>query len=268
MDSVIAGAKPSRWTTSGERAPAADSSLGHRRAAIITGVLFIIGDIAGVLSYVATQGLLDGPDALTKIAANQSRLALGALLVLIMGFALAMIPLVMYPIFKRYNEVLALGTVVFRGALETVAYVGCAGASLLLVELSRDHAAVASAGAPHVQTLTGLLVSTQGSVAGWITAIVFSLGSVMFYYLFYRSRLVPRWLSLWGLVGAFLYLAWPLSEMFGHGMGLLMAPLAVAEIVLAVWLIVRGLRAPEPRESAADAQDPGPTPYDDAWRRP
>ncbi len=99
-----------------------EGRIAHRKTAIIVGLLFIIGDIAGVLSYVVTGGLLEGPDALAKIAANQDHLVLGALLVLVMGFALAMVPVVIYPVFKKYNEVLALGCVVFRGALETVTY--------------------------------------------------------------------------------------------------------------------------------------------------
>ena len=249
MDAVIAGERP-LVRTRGERAPAADAALRRRRTARTVGALFIIGDVAGVLSYAVTGGLLDGPHALTKIAANQGQLALGALLVLVMGLALAMVPVLMYPIFKKYDEVLALGTVVFRGALETVAYMVSAGVWLVLVELGREHAAVASAGAPHVQTLTSLLVATQGSAATWLASIVFSLGALMFYYLFYRSRLIPRWLSIWGLAGAALYLATPLTDMFGHSMGFLMAPLAVAEIVLAVWLIVKGLAAPGPEEAA------------------
>jgi hypothetical protein len=248
MEAVITG-QGLRARTRGEPAPAAHAAKRHRRAAVTVGSLFIVGDIAGVLSYVVTAGLLDGPDALTKIAANQNHLALGALLILIMGVALALIPVVMYPIFKKCDEVLALGVVVFRGALETVAYMACAGIWLALVGLSREHTAVAAAGAPHVQTLTRLLVTTQDSAAAWLVAIVFSLGSLMFYALFFRSRLVPRWLSVWGLVGAVLYLAWPLTEMFGHGMGLLMLPLAVAEIVLAVWLIVKGLASPGPEGS-------------------
>jgi len=212
----------------------------YRRTAIIVGALFIIGDIAGVLSYVVTGGLLDGPDALTKIAASQNQVVLGALFVLVMGLALAMVPVVMFPIFKKYDEVLALGCVVFRGALETVAYMACAGAWLLLVELSREHAEAASPDAPHFQTLSALFA---GPIPGYLTAIVFSLGSLMFYYLFYQSRLIPRWLSIWGLVGAVLYLVWPLLALFGHAFGLLMLPLAVAEIVLAVWLIVKGFGA-------------------------
>jgi hypothetical protein len=209
----------------------------YRRTATIVGVLFIIGDIAGVLSLLVTGGLLDGPDSLTKIAAHQNQVALGALLVLVMGLALAMVPVVMFPVFKKYNEVLALGCVVFRGALETVAYMASAGSWLLLVELSREHAGSLAPGDPHFQTLSALLA---GSTAGNLISITFSLGSLMFYYLFYQSRLIPRWLSVWGLVGAVLYLASPLLDMFGHGFGLLMAPLAAAEIVLAVWLIAKG----------------------------
>ena len=225
--------------------------LSYRRTAIIVGALFIIGDIAGVLSVLVTGGLLDGPDALTKIAAHQNQLALGALLVLVMGLALAMVPVVMFPVFRKYNEVLALGCVVFRGALETVAYMASAGAWLLLVELGREHAGALSPGDPHFQTLSALLA---GPTTGYLTSIVFSLGSLMFYYLFYQSRLIPRWLSVWGLVGAVLYLAAPLLDMFDHGFGLLMAPLAAAEIVLAVWLIVKGF---DRSALASGARNPG-----------
>jgi hypothetical protein len=220
----------------------------NRKTAIIVGVLFIVGDIAGGLSVLVTNDLLKGSDALTKIAANQNQLVLGALLVLVMGFALAMVPVVMYPVFKKYNEVLALGCVVFRGALEAVAYMASAGTWLLLVELSREHADAASPDAPHFQTLSALLT---GPTTGYLVSIAFCLGSLMFYYLFYQSRLIPRWLSIWGLVGAVLYLAAPLLDMLGHGFGIVQAPLAAAEIVLAVWLIARGLNSPAPQGTPA-----------------
>ena len=101
-----------------------------------------------------------------------------------------------------------------------------------------------------------MLVSAQGSTTAYLTSIAFALGSLMFYALFYQSRLVPRWLSVWGLAGAVLYLAAPLLDMFGHGFGILMAPLAVAEIVLAVWLIAKGLDAPAPARTPAPQRTP------------
>ena len=91
----------------------------NRKSAIIVGVLYIIGTVAGVLSVVFTQSTLNDADYLVKLSANGNQLITGALFVLIMGLALALIPVVMFPILKRYNEVLALGYVVFRGALET-----------------------------------------------------------------------------------------------------------------------------------------------------
>jgi hypothetical protein len=103
-----------------------------RTTATIVGVLYIVGTVAGFLSMVVTGGLLDAPDYLNVVAANASRAMLGALLVLVMGLALAMVPAMMFSILKRQNEALATGYVVFRGALETVTYIGVAICWLLL----------------------------------------------------------------------------------------------------------------------------------------
>ncbi len=75
--------------------------------------------------------------------------------------------------------------------------------------------------------------------------IVFSLSALILNYILYRSKLIPRWLSGWGLIGATLYLGSGFLPLFGHDprstIYLLMeAPLALQEMVLAVWLIVKG----------------------------
>jgi len=87
----------------------------NRKTATIVGVLFIIGTVAGVLSVVFAGSILSDPNYLIKISENQNQFVLGALCVLTMGFSLAMVPVMMFPIFRKYNEALALGSVVFRG---------------------------------------------------------------------------------------------------------------------------------------------------------
>ena len=83
--------------------------------------------------------------------------------------------------------------------------------------------------------------------------IPFVLGALMFYVLLYQSRLVPRWLSTWGLVGAALGIVPPLGGMFGLSLGVLVAPLAVQEMVMAVWLIAKGFNPTAiPAESAGE----------------
>jgi hypothetical protein len=84
--------------------------------------------------------------------------------------------------------------------------------------------------------------------------IPFVLGALMFYVLLYQSRLVPRWLSTWGLVGAALGIVPPLVSMFGLSLGILVAPLALQEMVMAVWLIAKGFNP-----SALAAESAGET---------
>jgi hypothetical protein len=211
----------------------------NRKTAIIVGALFIIGTVGLVLSVVLVGSILDDPDYLIEFSANENRIIIGALLVLISGFALAMVPVMMFPIFKKYNEALALGSVVFRGALEAVIYIAIVISWLLLLTVSQEYVKTGAPDASHFQTLGTLLLNANDQINP-ILEIVFSLGALMIYYLFYQSKLIPRWLSVWGLIGAILYLATGLFAMFSVDFGILLAPLALQEMVLAVWLIVKG----------------------------
>jgi hypothetical protein len=215
-----------------------------RKIARMVGALFIVGTLAGILSVLFTGPVLGAADYLVEVSANESRIIFGALFVLIMGFALAMVPVLLFPIFKKHSEALALGAVVFRGALETAAYIAIAIGWLLVLELSREYVNAGAPAASHFQTLGTFLMDAVDRTSQ-ILAIVFSLGALMIYALFHRSKLIPRWLSVWGLIGATLYLAAPLAGMFGSDLGLLMAPLALQEMVLAVWLIAKGFSPTE-----------------------
>jgi hypothetical protein len=203
----------------------------ERKAAVWIGVLYIIGTVGMVLSLVVMDAVLTGPAYLAQVAAQPNRMALGVLLFLVAGFSLAMVPVVFWPIGKRYNETLAMGYVVFRGALETIFYLVTALGWLLLIALSKE----ADAG-----PVAGLVRTVETVIWDQLIAIPFALGALMFYVLLYQSRLVPRWFSVWGLVGAALYIVAPLGSMFGLSLGVLMAPLAVQEMVMAVWLIAKG----------------------------
>jgi len=217
-----------------------------RKTAILVGALFIIGTLAGILSVVVTTPIFEASDLLTKVAANENQMALGALLVLVMGFALAVVPVLMYPIAKRHNETLALGYVVFRGGLETVTYLGWAISSLLLVPLSQAYVQAEASDASYFQAL-GALFLKAGEISGTLTAIVFPLGALMFYYLLYQSELIPRWISVWGVIGVTLHLVGTgLFGMFGlTDLPMILQlvavlPILVQEIVMAVWLIAKG----------------------------
>jgi hypothetical protein len=212
-------------------APGKPGMSADRKAAVWIGVLYIIGTVGMVLSLFATGATLTAAGGAGQVTAQPNQVAIGALLVLLAGFALAMVPVVFWPVGKRYNETLAMGYVVFRGGLETVLYIVMALGWLLLIALSSQ---------PDTAPLAGLVRTTEAVIGDQLIAIPFALGALMFSVLLYQSRLVPRWLSVWGLVGAALYLVPPLGNMFGLSLGVLMGPLAVQEMVMAVWLIAKG----------------------------
>lgn len=224
----------------------------NRKTAAIVGVLYIIGTAAGVASVVLSTPILEGPDFLMKIAANEAQFVVASLMVLLMGLALAMVPVMLFSILKKQNQALALGYVVFRGALETVTYIAMVIAWLFLLIAAREYAA----GGPeslYFQTLGSMFKEGNDSIAS-VTGIVFCLGALMLYFVFYQSKLIPRWISVWGFIAIILNLATGFLTLFHlqiafSSVNLVMNfPIFLQEMVMAVWLIVKGFN-PSPVSS-------------------
>jgi Domain of unknown function (DUF4386) len=219
--------------------------ISSRKTAIVVGVLYIIGTVAGILSVVVSTPILEGPDFLLKVSANENQFVMAALFVLLMGLALAMVPVTMFSILKVHNQALALGYVVFRGALETMIYIAQVITWLFLLILGREYVAAGAPVASYFQTLGSLLKEGNDSIAP-ILGIVFSLGALMLYYVFYQSKLIPRWISGWGFIAIALHLATSFLIVFGlqsafSTINLVMNfPIFLQEMVMAVWLIVKG----------------------------
>lgn len=219
----------------------------HRAAATTAGILYIIGTVAGVLSKVVALAPVTGEDdPLAAGAQHSDAVVTGALLVLLMGLSLAFVPVVLFPVLRRVDEALAIGYLVVRGAVEAACYVMSAISLLLLLPLGEAMAAGPGTASPAGLRLGSLIVdSVEINV---VTALVFCLGGVMFYLLLYRSRIVPRWITLWGLAAIPLYVAAFVLAVYGvigtssTTQNLLFIPLGVQEMVLAVWMIARGFR--------------------------
>jgi len=220
----------------------ADSSA--RRTAIIVGALYIAGTVSGAFSVVLTGGLLNAPVDFVKVSDNANAMILGALLVLTMGLSLAMIPVLMYPILKKQNETLAMGYVVFRSALETFTYLITVVTFLQLLTLSQAYVQAGTLAASAFQAYGAVLVDMK--MIGCITTIIFIIGALMFYSLLFKSKIIPRWISGWGLVSALPYITSGILVLFGvignnsTMQTILYLPLAVQEMVLGIWLIAKG----------------------------
>jgi hypothetical protein len=137
---------------------------------------------------------------------------------------------------------LAIGYVIFRGALETFTYMALVLCWLLLIVVAQQSVDSGAVAASQFGSL-GLLVAKAQEPITAVVEIVFSLGALMLYYLLYHARLIPRWISGWGIVAAVLYLASGLTAIFGLDLGIFQLLMLVQEMVMAIWLIVKGFNA-------------------------
>jgi hypothetical protein len=212
-----------------------------RKIAIMTGVIFIIATVTPLLAAVLTP-VLTGTDDLTRFSAHTNQVAAGALLYLIGYFACAGIAIAMYPVLKKWNAGLALGSVVFR-ALEAAFYMVGLVCLLSLPALGQLLTTAGAADRAPLQSIGSLLVSVH-NYAGLVGVFAFCLGAFMYYYLFFQSRLIPRWLSGFGIVAILLMLSACVLSLFSGNRITSYIPLAfpifLQELVLAVWLIVKG----------------------------
>jgi len=222
----------------------------YRKNAVMTGVLYILGTVFGglgvviggeVIASLTVSKPLAGVDMLSLVAANSSRLTGCAFFTIMMGISLVAMTIFLYPILRKDSKELAMGMVLFRGALEGIWYFMSTLGFLTLVALGNEYIATGADSAA-LQSMGNVLYQFQHGLAA-VGPIFFLIGATCLYLSFYRTRLIPRWLSIWGLIGVVCSLASALLSFFhvdtGYGLYLEIV-IAPQEMVMAIWLIVKG----------------------------
>jgi hypothetical protein len=216
----------------------------YRKTGIIVGVLFIVATVASILGSVFLGTILDAPNYLISVSSYANQMIMAVIFFLIAATSAVATSFMLFPILRRHIESLAMGYVVLR-IFENVFYIIGTIGLLIILTVSQKYVA-GTVDASYYQSLGILLHALQDWSVLIGTLIFFGLGSMTLNYVLYQSNLIPRWLSVWGLIGAVLTLLYGSLGIFGLGMGLnspfalLAIPIAVQEMVFAVWLIVKG----------------------------
>ena len=160
----------------------------YRMNAVMAGALYFLGTVFGILgavvggevftSLVSSKPLV-GVDMLGLVAANSSRLTGGAFFTLMMGISLVAMTVFLYPIFRKDSKELALGMVLFRGALEGTWYFLTTLSFLALVALGKEYV-VTGADSVALQSMGNVLYQFL-DILGPVGTIVFLIGATCLY---------------------------------------------------------------------------------------
>jgi len=216
----------------------------YRKYAISAGVLFIIYTSVEILSFLFL-GPTTATNYLVSVSENAGLVGTGALLLFIGGACAVGIAISLYPVLKKFNAGLALGAVGFRISEGVLHFVSVCGL-LSLITLSQQFVKAGAPDSSYFQTLGVLIYEGHrwvGNVAG---LLAFSIGALLYYIIFYRTKLVPRWISVWGLVAAITSIVSCVLATVGFiapfstEQVVIAIPMLPQEMVLAAWLIVKG----------------------------
>jgi Domain of unknown function (DUF4386) len=212
----------------------------NRPLAVLVGALFLISTATFIVSNALITPLLGSHDFLAAVAGHSQLMIAAVLIALIEGTATVGIAVALYPILKGKHPALALGYAGMRIAELAIAAVGFGLGGLLLVSLS-----TASANGANSETLGTLLIALRH----WTLMFVYvytAIGGLMLSYMLLRTRLVPRGLSVLGLIGYPVLLLAAVLDMLGlvdtvAGAGLVgLVPGGLFEFLLPIWLFARG----------------------------
>jgi len=215
-----------------------------RAAARVVGILFIMATVPFSVSVMVLDPVVGAPDVLSRVSLATTRVGVGALLELTNHIAVVAIAVVIYPVLERVSQRLAMGYVAAR-SIEAVLFAAGTASLLALVVVSGEFLAMGGPADGHFQTWAQVLLAGHDWNNAAVAFVAFALGSLMLNYGLYRARLVPRWISAWGLLAAASILSARVALLVGAGLTprtvtILDAPIFLQEMVLALWLIVRG----------------------------
>jgi branched-subunit amino acid transport protein AzlD len=207
------------------------------------GVLFLITFITSIPAYFFYVPVLDDPRYIVGAGAD-TRVSFGAFLELLLIIANIGTAVVLYPIVRRQNEILALGYVTAR-VMECV-FIAVGILSLLTVVTLRQEAAAAGADGGSLIAVGESLVALHEWTRQLGPGFVVGVGNgLILGYLMYRSELVPRGMAVLGLIGGPLIIVTGVAVLLGvleeGGVWqVAVIPEFVWELSLGIWPIMRG----------------------------
>lgn len=211
----------------------------HRTATRVIGVIYLAGFVFGIGGNLLIQSVLGAPDHLATLPAKSMAVAIGAMLWLLTVIGEAAHGISMYPVLKPYSERMAVGYLAGRLLEASIMSVSVLFI-LLQIPLDTEYSHAAASDTSHLKALSAVFAQAQ-LYTYELGMCAIGLAGLLLYYTFYKAKLVPRWLAVWGFVGYVTFFCGMVSAMMGSGLGNLASiPGGLWEVFFGISLIVKG----------------------------
>jgi hypothetical protein len=217
----------------------AKNTLTFRTTARIIGIIYVLGFVVGIGGEMLIKSVLEVPNHLSIVSASSLTVAIGALLWMMAVVGDTLHGVLMYPILKLRNERLAVGYLAFR--IMDASFIALMVLFILLqIPLGGEYLKAAAPNTSYLQSLSTMLTQAQ-LYAYDIGMLVLGIAGLILCYTLYKTKLIPRVLAIWGLVGYAIIFLGMASEIMGSGLSLMASlPGGLWELFIGFWLIFKG----------------------------
>jgi hypothetical protein len=207
---------------------------------------FIVAVLSMLQMILSLFTLLSGSisDSFVNIANNPTQMRISILLALFTSVGIVVLAVLLFVVLHKQNKIIALvalGWWLIEAATLAVSKIG----AFALIPLSLEYVKAGAPDSSYLQILGTLFFG----VDRWgdnIHMLFFELGGILWYTLFFRSKYIPRALSLWGIVAVSLALIGTLLLIFGlEPIIILVIPNGLFELTIGLWLMVKGIKSYE-----------------------
>ena len=239
--------------TSSSTPTGAEGTNTYRTTARIVGAMYLAGFAVGITGIVLIGSILSGPDHLATLPASSMLLAIAAVLWLMAAAWDAAHGVLMFPVLKQHNsERIAVGYLGFRimdGLIIAIMVLFV----LVQIPIGSEYLNAGASDASYLQALSTVFMQAQLDAYN-IAMTTLGISGLILCYSFYKSKLVPRILAVWGLVGYAVILCGSVVEVLGFNLLTIHAiPGGLWEMFIGVWLIVKGFN---PTAFASESDNP------------
>lgn len=211
----------------------------YRATARIIGVLYLAGMVVGIGGNLLIQSILGPPDHLSTIAVGSTLLAVGVVLWLCAVAGDAAHGILMFPVLKPHSERAAVGYLSAR-IIDATFIAVMALLIIVQIPLGVAYLNAGSSDTSYLEALSAVL--TEANLYAYeFGMIAVGVAGLILCFMFYRAKLVPRLLAVWGLVGYAVLLSGSVLQVLGFNLSSIQAiPGGLWELFIGVWLIVKG----------------------------
>ena len=208
----------------------------------VLGFAFLLQFVTSIVSGAVfkAEWFMEGNmgETMLKIAGNPSLFRANILLDVLTALGVTFLGIMLYLTLRKQNEGMALtamGFYIMEGALLAVSRMN----AFSLLRYSQEYAV---SGTSELLLLGQVAYESMDFVGNTLHMLAFCFGGILFYSLLYKSGVVPRWMSLWGLVTIFPMLFGTFAQMFGYTIPFAFyLPYVPFEFVIGIWILIKGV---------------------------